>query len=139
MIQQYQEDIKNKKHQHYMLTIARDGEEPARSIIFYDSALEAAAVYESYQDWGFAKDFLTVTLYEPNGMIHKKVLKRLSGIEASFMRKNYIEMGEAILEIKNKLDKETYNDFVFKVAKIFAVDNKRFNEERFFEATESFK
>ena len=57
----------------YMLTIARDGEHPVRSIYFFQTALEAVTAYNRYVDWGFAKEFLTVILHEPNGTIHKKV------------------------------------------------------------------
>jgi hypothetical protein len=33
-----------------MLTVARDGEDPVRSVVFYDSALDAVKVYNSYID-----------------------------------------------------------------------------------------
>jgi hypothetical protein len=49
------------------------------------------------------------------------------------MRQNYIDMAEAIFKIKDLLPLEEYENFVIKVAKIFALDNKRFDELRFFE------
>jgi hypothetical protein len=33
-----------------MITVARDGEQPVRSIIFYDNALDAVSVFNSYKD-----------------------------------------------------------------------------------------
>lgn len=139
MVEQYIEDVKTKSTSHYMLTVARDGEDPVRSIIYYDNAIDAANVYNSYQDWGFAKDFLTVQLYEPQGKVHKKTLTRPPGIEASFMRQNYIEMAQAVLNIKEFLPESIYTDFVVEVARIFAVDNKRFSEDRFYTNTKIFK
>ena len=50
MVAQYLVDVKENKTSHYMLTIARDGEEPVRSIIYYDNAIDAVTVYESYKD-----------------------------------------------------------------------------------------
>jgi hypothetical protein len=138
MILDYLQDVKENKTSHYMLTIARDGEMPVRSIIYYDNAIDAVTVYESYKDWGFAKDFLTVCLYEPNGQVHEKVLKRPPGLEASFMRQNYIEVAEVILAIKNYLNPEIYEELVLALAEIFAKDNKRFNEIRFLQNTKYF-
>lgn len=138
MVLKYLEDVKNNKTRHYMLTVARDGEVPVRSIIYYDNAIDAVSVYDSYKDWGFAKDFLTVCLYEPNGKVHEKVLKRPPGLEASFMRQNYIEVAEVILSIKNYLNPEIYEELVLALAEIFAKDNKRFNEIRFLQNTKYF-
>lgn len=138
MIAQYLQDVKENKTTHYMLTVARDGEEPVRSIIYYDNAIEAVTVYESYKDWGFAKDFLTVRLYEPNGMIHEKVLKRPSGMESSFMRQNYIEVAEVILSVKDHINLDRYKEMVLALAEIFAKDNKRFDEIRFLQNTQYF-
>ena len=72
MVDQYIEDIKNNKNSSYMLTIARDGEDPVRTIIFYTNAIDAAEAYNKYTDWGFARNFLTVRLYEPNGVVNEK-------------------------------------------------------------------
>jgi hypothetical protein len=80
---------------------------------------------------------LTVKLYEPNGIVHEKTLKRLSGVESSFMRENYIDIAKVILLIKDFLPEQEYKNFVYDVAYIFAKDNKRFDEKRFFENTKS--
>lgn len=132
IVQGYLESIKNKSCSHYMITITRDGESPERSVIFYDSAIEAVNVYESYQDWGFAKKYLTVRLYEPNGKINEKILKRPPGIDPRFMRKEYIQISEIIKQIKDKTEKESYEKFVISIARIFSKDNPRFDEKRFF-------
>jgi hypothetical protein len=50
MVLKYLEDVKNNKTRHYMLTVARDGEVPVRSIIYYDNAIDAVSVYDSYKD-----------------------------------------------------------------------------------------
>lgn len=128
----YIDDVKKNNSSCYMITIARDGESPARSIIFYDNAIDATMVYGSYQDWGFAKDFLTVALYEPNGKVHKKNLKRPSGLESNFIRQNYIDISQIIFEIKDSTENEVYENFVLKIAKIFSKDNLRFDQKRFF-------
>ncbi len=54
MVAEYTQKAQLKQVDHYMLTIARDGEQPVRSIYFYGTALEAAAGYVAYLDWGFA-------------------------------------------------------------------------------------
>jgi len=64
---------------HYMITISRDGESPARSIYHFPNAIEAVENYNKYTDWGFAKNYLTVTLYGPGGKLSEKVLKRPLG------------------------------------------------------------
>ena len=133
IVEDYLTEIKNNQNNSFMLTIARDAEDPVRSVIFYDNALDAAKVFNSYTDWGFAKNFLTVTLYEPNGKIHQKVLKRQPGYEASFMRRNYLEIAEILFEYKNKIEQETFEDLVKNISRIFSTDNVRFDEKRFLE------
>ena len=133
IVENYLEQIGNSQNSTFMLTIARDGEDPVRSVIFYDNALDAAKVYNSYIDWGFAKNFLTVTLYEPNGKIHQKVLKRQPGYEASFMRRNYLEIADILFQYKNKIEKETFEDLVKNISRVFSTDNLRFDEKRFLE------
>lgn len=117
----------------YMLTIARDGESPVRSIYFYDNAIDATIGYEAYQDWGFAKDFLTVELYEPTGKIHSKVLRRPRGGECVFERSQYYEISSILNAAKPKMEEEEFNSIVYKFAKLFSKDNQRFNPERFLE------
>lgn len=115
----------------YMLTIARDGESPVRSIYFYDNAIDAATGYEAYQDWGFAKDFLTVELHEPTGRIHSKVLKRPRGGECTFERAQYYKVAEILTAIKPDIDEESFNYLAYEFAKLFSKDNQRFQVERF--------
>jgi len=131
VVKDYLDAVKSKKGNSYMLTIARDGEEPARSIIFFPNAIEAAEAYNMYNDWGFAKQYLTVTLYEPNGIVNKKVFKRNQAGDPTFLRQNYYEISDALKSIKPHLDKELYEQTCLKVATSFAKDNWRFNPERF--------
>jgi len=130
-VDEYLKRIEEKQSVGFMLTVARDGEDPVRSVVFYDSALDAVKVYNSYIDWGFAKNFLTVTLYEPTGKIHQKILKREPGYEASFMRKNYLEIADILFQYKNKIKEETFEELVKNISRIFAKDNVRFDQERF--------
>lgn len=136
IVKNYLNDVSNNECRYYMITITRDGESPERSVIFYDNAIEATKVYESYQDWGFSKYFLTVRLYEPNGKIHEKILKRPPGIDPRFMRKEYIEISEIIRELKDKTDKDAYEKFVINIARLFSKDNPRFDEQRFYNNVE---
>lgn len=115
----------------YMLTIARDGEAPVRSIYFYDNAVDAAKGYEAYQDWGFAKDYLTVELYEPTGRVHTKTLKRPRGGECVFERVQYYKVVEILNATKQKIDEESFNYLAFEFGKLFSKDNQRFQVERF--------
>lgn len=133
IVAEYVEKSKRKEVDHYMLTIARDGEQPVRSIYFYGTALEAAKGYEAYQDWGFAKDYLTVELYEPNGQIHSKVLRRPRGGECVFERVQYYQISDILNATKPKVDEETFNYLAYEFAKLFSKDNQRFNPERFLE------
>ena len=48
MVESY---LSNKDNKIYMLTIARDGEDPVRSILFYQNSIEAAAAYNKYTDF----------------------------------------------------------------------------------------
>lgn len=132
LVDKYIEDVRNNSASCYMITISRDGEYPERSVIFYEDAITAANVFNSYKDWGFAKEFLTVKMYEPTGKIHEKVMKRPMGLESTFFRQQYIEFSKLIANIKDKTDPEIYEKFVIEVAKIFSKDNMRFDEERFF-------
>lgn len=133
IVEDYLEEIKTKRNNSFMLTIARDGEDPVRSVIFHDNAIDAAKVYNSYTDWGFAKNFLTVTLYEPNGKIHQKVLKRQPGYEASFMRRNYLDIANTLFEYKNQIEADVFDELVKNISRVFSQDNVRFDEVRFLE------
>lgn len=131
MVDQYLEDIKNNKNFSYMLTIARDGEDPVRTIIFYTNAIDAAEAYNKYTDWGFARNFLTVRLYEPNGVVNEKILKRNQAGECTFIRQDYISMQNILLKIKNNIDKNIYDNLCLDIMQIFAKDSWRFDPERF--------
>lgn len=133
MVSEYKLKAAAGKADSYMLTIARDGESPARSIYFYGDAIDAAKGYEAYQDWGFAKDFLTVELYEPTGRVHSKVLRRPRGGECVFHREQYHQISEILSNVADKMSQEDYNYLVLELAKLFSRDNQRFNEERFLE------
>lgn len=131
MVEEFKAKAAAGKGDSYMLTIARDGENPARSIYFYGDAIDAAKGYEAYQDWGFAKEFLTVELYEPNGRVHSKILRRPRGGECVFHREQYHQISEILSNIAEKMSQEDYNYLTLELAKLFSRDNQRFNEERF--------
>jgi hypothetical protein len=131
--------IKNSKEgniSHYMITVSRDGESPVRSIISFDNLAQALEGYEMYQDAGFAKDYLTVSMYEPSGKINTKVLKRNHAGDPSFVRQNYIDTVDALHKVKDKLEKEDYEELCIKIVASFAKDNWRFNAERFLKQLE---
>jgi hypothetical protein len=120
----------------YMLTIARDGEEPVRSIYNFKDAITASEAYNRYTDWGFAKEYLTVKLYEPTGIIHEKVLRRPPAGECVFVRDSYIKASNLLLSIKDKITKDGYIQLVEEFAIMFSQDNVRFDVERFFKDTQ---
>jgi hypothetical protein len=128
MVESY---LSNKDNKIYMLTIARDGEDPVRSILFYQNSIEAAAAYNKYTDWGFAKNYLTVCLYEPSGIINKKVLKRDQSGECTFVKQDYIKATEIIKSVKSRVDSEVYEEISLKFMRLFAKDNWRFDPDRF--------
>ena len=126
-------DFINKKDNYeFMLTIARDGEDPVRSIYHFGSAIEACEAYSRYTDWGFAKEYLTVCLYEPNGRINKKVLKRPPAGECSYIKKNYVDASNLLLSIKDSMLLDKYKKLVYGFALTFSHDNIRFDFNRFF-------
>ena len=131
VVNNFKSQVSQKTASSYMLTISRDGESPVRSIYFYGSAIDAVSGYEAYQDWGFAKDFLTVTMYEPTGMIHEKILRRPRGGECTFVRDDYIQATDIFTKVKDSLQEDVYNYLVFEFAKLFSKDNQRFDHKRF--------
>jgi hypothetical protein len=132
IISEYISNAKEQKISHYIITVARDGESPVRSIISYDNVVDAVAGYEMYKDAGFAKNYLTVSLYEPSGKINTKVLKRNQAGDPSFVRQNYIDITNALLQIKDKLSEEDFETLCIRIGTSFGRDNWRFNIERFF-------
>jgi hypothetical protein len=136
IVRNYIEDSKHGRISHYMITVARDGESPVRSIISFDNLEQALEGYQMYQDAGFAKEYLTVSLYEPLGKITTKVLKRNHAGDPSFVRQNYIDTVDALHSLKDKLSKEDYEDVCLKIVKSFAKDNWRFDIDRFLKQLE---
>jgi hypothetical protein len=131
IVNEYINNSNQGKVNHYMITVSRDGESPVRSIISFDNVEQALEGYEMYQDAGFAKDYLTVSMYEPSGKINTKVLKRNHAGDPSFVRQNYIDTVEALHSLKDKLDKKDYEDVCIKIVTSFAKDNWRFSADRF--------
>lgn len=135
-LNEYIKNSKDGKIEHYIITVSRDGENPPRSLISFDTKKEAIEGYDKYQDAGFAKESLTVSLYEPNGKINTKTLKRNHAGDPSFVRQNYIDTVEALHQVKDKLNKEDYEDLCIKIVNSFAKDNWRFDAERFLKQLE---
>jgi hypothetical protein len=135
MVEEFKLRVASGKGDSYMLTVARDGESPARSIYFYADALTASGGYSAYQDWGFAKDYLTVELYEPTGRVHSKILHRPRGGECTFIRDDYHKAKDIFLAVKENVPIEEYNYLVYEFVKLFSKDNQRFAPERFLDDT----
>ena len=131
MVSEYLKSINNNQNQAYMLTIARDGEDPVRTIIFYQNAIEAAEAYNMYNDWGFAKQYLTVKLYEPSGKINEKVFKRNQAGDPTFLRQNYVDISNVLISLKPLLEESVYQKACIDICTSFAKDNWRFDPERF--------
>lgn len=131
MVSDYRNRVANKTADSYMLTIARDGESPARSIYFYGDAVDAATGYAAYTDWGFAKDFLTVELYEPTGKVHTKVLRRPRGGECTFVREDYHKTSQILKSVIGRIPTESHRYLAVEFAKLFSKDNQRFDSSRF--------
>lgn len=136
IVEKYISDSREGKANHYMITVSRDGEYPARSIISYDNVVDAVQGYEMYQDAGFAKQYLTVSLFEPCGKINQKTLKRNQAGDPSFVRQNYIDVANALYSIKDKLEKEEYEILCIRIMSSFGRDNWRFDTERFLKMLE---
>ena len=136
MVNDYIRGTVDKTVQHYIITVSRDGESPARSIISFENIKEALEGYEMYQDAGFAKQYLTVSLYEPSGKINTKVLKRNQAGDPSFVRQNYIDTVEALYKVKDKLEKKDYEDLCIKIVTSFGKDNWGFDVDRFLKQLE---
>jgi len=133
IINEYLANAKEQKIGHYLITVSRDGESPVRSIISYDNVVDAVFGYEMYKDAGFAKNYLTVSLYEPSGKINTKILKRNQAGDPSFVRQNYIDVTNALLQIKDKLSEEDFEILCIRIGTSFGRDNWRFSIERFFD------
>ena len=55
---------------HYVLTVHYDGS--YRSSHRYDNAIDAVEEWQKCVDWGFANEYATYNLLEPNGKLHTK-------------------------------------------------------------------
>jgi hypothetical protein len=131
IVSKYINDAAERVASGYMITISRDGEYPARSIFHYNNIQDALDGYNMYKDAGFAKNYLTVSLYEPCGNVNSKVLKRNQAGDPSFVRQNYIDVTDALYLVKDKLNKEDYEKLCVDIVTSFAKDNWRFDAERF--------
>jgi hypothetical protein len=60
----------------YSVTSTNDNDFNAKWIGRYDNALEAVNVYNSMVDYGFAQEYRTINLSEPNGKMHTKIFYR---------------------------------------------------------------
>jgi hypothetical protein len=117
----------------FLLGIARDGEYPPRTLYRFHDPVEAVNAYNGYKDWGYSKDFLTITLYRPDGEITEKVLKNPKAYESYFERHQFWLIAKYLKEIKDFIPEKEYDILLNKLAKIFYEDNLRFNPVRFFE------
>jgi hypothetical protein len=136
ILNDYLNKIKKEKVYHYLLTVCRDEKDKIQSIISFYSLKEAIEGYEMYQDAGFAKQYLIVSLYYPDGKVDTKTLRRNHAGDPSFVRQNYIDTVEALHTVKNKLNKEDYEELCMKIVTSFAKDNWRFDANRFLKQLE---
>lgn len=60
----------------YSVTTTNDSEAKPNWIGRYLDALSAVEVYQRFIDHGFADEYRTVNLSEPNGKMHTKILYR---------------------------------------------------------------
>lgn len=128
MVKKYvSETYRDAKNTGYMLTSTRDNEEDC-AIYFYDNAVEAVNAFNRYVDWGFSKEFLTVRLYEPTGIVNKKVLKRATGGDCTFVREDYAKASDIIGTIE---DQGVRDRMIKDFALLFSKDNIRFDINRF--------
>jgi hypothetical protein len=122
----------------YKITVAYD-EQPAHFTFSYGDELQAHTEFAKYTDWGFAKEYLTVTMYGPGGQLAQKILRRSSGGtqgDCTFVREDYIKAESIILKYKSDMQEDKYKNLVKDFAGLFSRDNIRFDVGRFFKATE---
>ena len=60
----------------YSVTSTYDGALQPNWVGRYDNALEAVNVYNACVDYGFANEYRTINLSEPNGKMHTKIFYR---------------------------------------------------------------
>jgi len=66
----------------YKLTASYDGNPAPHWTGSYDNALDAVHAFDKCVDWGFADEYATYNLYEPNGRCHTKVFHRSGVVQA---------------------------------------------------------
>ena len=132
-IQEWHNNRYNKeKNNTFMVAISRDGETPPRSLYKFLSPIDAVNAYNKYQDWGFAKKFLTITLYMTNGEIEEKILHAPLAGECVFERHQYYIAARILSESKSSMTEESYEKLVKEFALLFSQDSYRFDPKRFF-------
>jgi hypothetical protein len=60
----------------YSVTATYDSASAPHWVGRYSDALTAVETFLSFEDWGFADEYLTVNLSEPSGKMHTKVFYR---------------------------------------------------------------
>jgi len=60
----------------YAVTATNDGNNGTTWAGRYDNALEAVNVFNTFIDYGFADEYRTINLSEPNGKMHTKIFYR---------------------------------------------------------------
>ena len=133
VVEDYIKDVKNQTCNRFIITITRDWDEAPTSIYTFYSALKAVEAYQCYNNFGFAKEYLTIKLYSPNGDIDEKKFYRPPAGESSYIKENYKNSVEAIKSIKDEVSESSYFKLVNGIAKSYSIDNIRFNAKRVFE------
>lgn len=60
----------------YAVTATNDGQTTPAYTGRFDNALDAVNCYLRFNDHGFANEYRTINLSEPNGKMHTKILYR---------------------------------------------------------------
>ena len=60
----------------YSVTCTYDSETEPTYVGRFDNALEAVTTFNNFIDWGFADEYSTVNLSEPNGKMHTRIFYR---------------------------------------------------------------
>lgn len=60
----------------YSVTATNDSDTTTTWVGRYDNALEAVNVFNKFIDYGFALEYRTINLSEPNGKMHTKIFYR---------------------------------------------------------------
>ena len=60
----------------YSITVTYDSAKEPVWVGRYDNALQAVTEFNDITDWGFANEYSTVNLSEPNGKMHTRTFYR---------------------------------------------------------------